>query len=85
LRQILSSAVFRERGKRGSRRHDTANRYNQFPQIRVEGAAAQPQLMGIFDADDPQSLVLFLKDAEDLVVERRDDAFVVHDRRAAAR
>lgn len=45
------------------------NRYNRAPQIRVQGAqVANRRLMGIFDADDPESLILFLRQYEDLSV-----------------
>jgi transmembrane sensor len=56
------------------------NRYNRL-QIQVEGAAAQAkQLIGVFDADDPRSLMLFLEKDPSLVVERGDDRIVIKTR-----
>ncbi|HUI60641.1 MAG TPA: FecR domain-containing protein [Steroidobacteraceae bacterium] len=46
---------------------DEFNRYNR-SQIRVEGAAALQRLTGIFDADHPQSLILYASREDSLVV-----------------
>lgn len=57
------------------------NRYNRRLQIRVEGAVARSTpLTGIFDADDPESLVLFLTGIRDLNTERRGDEVIVERR-----
>jgi transmembrane sensor len=53
------------------------NRYNHSPQIRVDGQTAQERrLTGIFDADDPESLVLFLADS-DLSVRQEGSEVVI--------
>jgi len=53
------------------------NRYNP-QQIQVEGATARRKLLsGTFDADDPASLVLFLKTLDDLTVEHRQDGLLI--------
>lgn len=73
----------------GERLADVAaefNRYNRAPQIRVEGEAARSKpLAGIFDADDPESLLLFLRDESDLSAERRGDEVVIRSRIAIDR
>ncbi len=57
------------------------NRYNRTLHIRVEGrAASDKQLTGIFDADDPESLLLFLKDIPDLAIARKDGEAVIKSR-----
>jgi len=56
------------------------NRYNRL-QIYVQGAAAQSRLLtGVFDADDPASLVLFLQADQDLVVESDGQAVTIRPR-----
>ncbi len=53
------------------------NRYNQSPRIRIEGdEARERKLTGIFDADDPESLVLFLADS-DLKVRQEAGAVII--------
>ncbi len=57
------------------------NRYNRALRLRVEDdAAAETQLTGIFDAGDPESLLLFLTDVPELVIERRDGDAVIRSR-----
>jgi ferric-dicitrate binding protein FerR (iron transport regulator) len=52
------------------------------PQIRIEGEALRTrQFSGVFDADDPQSLVDYLNRVAELSVERSADAIVIRDRR----
>jgi transmembrane sensor len=46
------------------------NRYNDELQIEVEGKARERQLIGVFSADDPESLVQFLSQQDDIRVER---------------
>lgn len=69
---------------RGERLEDVArefNRYNETPRIKVEGALAREKpLAGIFDADDPESLVQFLAGVENLSTERRPDEVIIRDR-----
>lgn len=69
---------------RGERLEEVAaefNRYNRVPQIRVEGESARAKpLAGIFDADDPESLVEFLQQLNDLSVETRAGEFVIRSR-----
>ncbi len=56
------------------------NRYNRI-QIRVEGAAArEKQLTGIFDADRPQSIMLFASRDESLSVQTEGDSWVIRAR-----
>jgi transmembrane sensor len=56
------------------------NRYNRV-QIRVEGEAARAkQLIGVFAADDPQSLVLFLEKDASLAIERSGDTIFIRRR-----
>jgi transmembrane sensor len=52
------------------------NRYNA-AQIRVEGKARDKQLIGIFNADDPQSLMLFLGRDGSLDIERDAKGFAI--------
>ncbi len=53
------------------------NRYNRV-KISVEGDAARAkQLVGVFDADDPQSLMLFLAKDPSLTIERDGDRMVI--------
>lgn len=56
------------------------NRYNR-RQIRVEGEAARGKLLsGTFDADDPDSLILFLRKLDDLEVESGGEGLVIRSR-----
>lgn len=56
------------------------NRYGSRP-IRVEGEAARGRtITGTFDADDTQSLLLFLGKLDDLQIEERDDRIVIRER-----
>lgn len=68
----------------GDRLADVAeafNRYNRTPQIRVEGDRARDTpLGGVFDADDPESLVKFLDNVPNLTVEQREKEVVIRDR-----
>ena len=60
------------------------NRYNR-RQIRLEGTGTPARLYtGVFDADDPDSLVLVLAREPDLVVEPAADGFLVRPRSGAA-
>ncbi len=57
------------------------NRYNRALRLRVEGdTAGRTQLTGIFDAGDPESLLLFLSDVPELAIERRDGEAVIRSR-----
>lgn len=61
------------------------NRYNRSPRIRVEGLAAPAKrFSGVFDADDPRSLVKLLVTYGDLSVEWQGDEIVIRDRQGAA-
>ncbi|HVO45285.1 MAG TPA: FecR domain-containing protein [Steroidobacteraceae bacterium] len=55
------------------------NRYNH-AQIRVEGTAAAQRLTGIFDADRPQSLILYASQEDSLQVSPVDDDWVISGR-----
>jgi transmembrane sensor len=56
------------------------NRYNRI-QIRIEGSAARgKQLTGIFDADRPQSIILFASKDESLSVQPDGDNWVIRSR-----
>ncbi len=56
------------------------NRYNRTPKIRVEGAAAQRRYAVILDADDPQSLAAVLAGDSKVVIERKNDEWIVRER-----
>jgi len=57
------------------------NRYNRTPQIRVQGELARSKpLAGIFDANDPESLVQFLAGVDDLKTEREADEVIISGR-----
>ena len=57
------------------------NRYNRDPQIRVEGEALQArEFNGVFDADDPESLVRFLESLDGIAVDRSGGVIVVRAR-----
>ncbi len=54
------------------------NRYNRTPQIRIVGdSVIERQLTGVFDANDPQSLVQFLSGVKELAVDRDADGTIV--------
>ena len=56
------------------------NRYNKM-QIQLEDEAVrQKQLTGIFSADHPQSVILYLSRDESLVVQPKSDAWVIRGR-----
>ena len=56
------------------------NRYNR-TQIRVEGAAARErQMSGVFDADDPQPLLRFLRSDAELSIETSENEIVIRSR-----
>jgi transmembrane sensor len=62
---------------------DEFNRYNVAPRLVVEGEAARAKrYTGIFDADDPSSLLQYLARDGSLVVEKREGSLVI---RAASR
>ncbi len=57
------------------------NRYNRTPQIQIEGEAArQTRFTGVFDADDPMSLVQLLGKDRELTFEERADGLVLKSR-----
>lgn len=53
------------------------NRYNREPQIEVLGAAAQRRYSGVFDSNDPQSLIEFLRGDSGIVVKQEGEELVV--------
>jgi transmembrane sensor len=53
------------------------NRYNSTLQIAVEGAAQRKRYGGIFDADDPESIVRFVAHDEDLVVRKEEGRIII--------
>jgi len=54
------------------------NRYNKQPQLQVIGdQARQKRMMGVFDADDPAALVLFIERLPDLSVEHAGDRIII--------
>lgn len=60
------------------------NRYNKAPQIRVEGETLQGKLFsGVFDADDPESLLMYLATDRHLEFDRHGDEFVIRLRQIA--
>ena len=54
------------------------NRYNRL-RIEVRGNAAKRQLTGVFDADDPASLVEFLHDAPSVRVSHDGERIIIED------
>lgn len=57
------------------------NRYNRSPQIRIEGdALRERQFNGVFDADDPESLVRFLDGVTGIGVEQDGKEIVIRAR-----
>jgi transmembrane sensor len=57
------------------------NRYNHEPQIRIEGEAIQArQFNGVFDADDPESLIRFLESSDGIAVDRNEGKIVIRAR-----
>ncbi len=57
------------------------NRYNKTAQFRLEGAEVESRhYTGVFDADDPESLVQLLSAEPDLVVKRDGETLVVRGR-----
>jgi transmembrane sensor len=58
------------------------NRYNSSPQFRLEGSVVlQRHYTGVFDADDPESLVQLLATENDLRIERRGGEIVISAKR----
>jgi len=54
------------------------NRYNKSPRIRIEDEALrQRQFNGVFDADDPQSLLRFLQDIDGLSTQQQRNEIIV--------
>jgi transmembrane sensor len=67
----------------GKRLEDVATEFNRYNQRRIvvtDDAARNKLLSGTFNADDPDSLMLFLSRLNDLTVQRADDGFVIGDR-----
>lgn len=63
---------------------DEFNRYNKSPQIRVTGDELQARkFSGVFDADDPESLLMYLKSDSQLAFDREGDEFVISMREGA--
>lgn len=56
------------------------NRYNQRRIVVADPAARAKLLSGTFNADDPDSLMLFLAKLDDLSVQTIDDTFVIRER-----
>ncbi len=57
------------------------NRYNRKPQLRVEGAALQARrFSGVFDADDPESLLMYLKSDSELAFDREGRRLTIRQR-----
>jgi len=61
------------------------NRYNREPRIRVEGHARSKRFSGIFDVDDPRSLMNLLATYSDLAVEEHDGEVVIQTRPVVAK
>jgi transmembrane sensor len=54
------------------------NRYNATPQISVEGEVIRERhYSGVFDANDPESLLEFLRQDPQLLLERRSNSLVI--------
>jgi transmembrane sensor len=56
------------------------NRYNNAVRIAIEGEARRRRMIGVFAADDPESLVQFLEKEGDLSVERRGAQILIRER-----
>jgi transmembrane sensor len=57
------------------------NRYNKAPQLELEdAAAAHRHYTGVFDADDPQSLIQLLSAEPDLTIEHSGKTILIHSR-----
>ncbi len=57
------------------------NRYNRKPQLRVEGEALQAKrFSGVFDADDPESLLMYLKSDNELIFAREGRRLIIRQR-----
>ncbi len=57
------------------------NRYNRTPQIKIEGdAVRERRYAAVFDADDPESLLLFLRRDPGIVLEVRGQSLIVRQR-----
>jgi ferric-dicitrate binding protein FerR (iron transport regulator) len=57
------------------------NRYNRVPRLVVEGAATTtPRYTGVFDADDPRSLLVFLRQDPQISIEERGEMLVIRPR-----
>lgn len=57
---------------------DEFNRYNKSPQIRVAGDELRARkFSGVFDADDPESLLMYLKSDSQLTINREGNEFVI--------
>jgi transmembrane sensor len=53
-------------------------RYNRTPRIRVEGEALrQRRFDGVFDADDPETLVTYLATDRTIALDRRGDVLII--------
>jgi transmembrane sensor len=58
------------------------NRYNRRPQIRIEDETLRAKrYSGGFDADDPESLVEYLRQSDAITVNRQGDELVIRARR----
>jgi transmembrane sensor len=57
------------------------NRYNRVPQLRIEGEAVRERrYAAVFDADDPEPLLRFLKKDPELAFEARGDELIIRPR-----
>lgn len=57
------------------------NRYNRAPRLVVEpNAAEEPRYTGVFDADDPASLLAFLREDSQILLEEHGDDLVIRAR-----
>lgn len=79
---ITRSVAWRQRRLvfRDDRLADVAKEFNRYntTQVQVEGAARDKQLIGIFNADDPDSLLLFLAKDNTLRVEKLGERAVIY-------
>lgn len=68
---------------RADRLEDIAAEFNRYSPRRIElsnDTVRNRRITGTFDADDPDSLMLFIDTLSDLKVERRDQEFVIRER-----
>ena len=68
---------------RADRLEDIAERFSRYSPSRIrllDRGAREKLITGTFDADDPESLILFLTKLDELSVERESSGYVIRSR-----